>query len=66
MLLSVLCYPLDTFKRNSQLNGGMNYRLAFTNFVDCTEYVFKENKGNLGLMRGCSTFFVSQLLIALF
>jgi len=26
MLLSCLLYPLDTFKRNSQLNGGIGYR----------------------------------------
>lgn len=66
ILLSAVLYPLDTFKRNAQLNGGMGYRQAFTNFVDCTDYVFKEQRGNAGLYRGCSTFFVSQIFIALF
>ena len=59
MLLSVLLYPFDTFKRNAQLNGGLGYRMMFNNVYECTDYVFKESKGNAGLFRGCSTFFVS-------
>jgi len=58
-LLACILYPLDTFKRNSQLNGGIGYRLAFNDPYQCTQYVFKESKGNLGLYKGCSTFFVS-------
>lgn len=66
MLLSCFLYPLDTFKRNSQLNGGIGYRKAFSNSYACTEYVFKESGGNLGLYRGCGTFFVAQVLCAFF
>lgn len=58
-LLAILLYPLDTFKRCSQLNGGIGYRQAFSDPFECTQYVFKESKGNLGLYRGCGTFFAS-------
>ena len=64
LLLSTLLYPLDTFKRNAQLNGGIGYRQAFSDPFECTQYVFKENKGNLGLYRGCGTFAVSQIILA--
>ena len=59
LLLSCILYPFDTFKRCSQLNGGIGYRQAFNDPFECTQYVFKESKGNLGLYRGVSTFFVS-------
>ena len=35
-LLALILYPLDTFKRNSQLNGGIGYRNAFTDPYECT------------------------------
>ena len=59
MLLSFILYPFDTFKRNAQLNGGLGYRKAFNNVYEFTDYVFKENKGNAGLFRGCTAFFIS-------
>lgn len=58
-MLACLLYPLDTFKRCAQLNGSIGYRQAFNNTYECTQYVFKQSKGNLGLYKGCSTFFVS-------
>ena len=36
MALSCILYPLDTFKRNSQLNGGIGYRQAFADPFECT------------------------------
>merc|ERR1712060_93473 len=62
--LSAILYPFDTFKRNSQLNGGIGYRSAFSDSYECTQFVFKEAKGNAGLYRGCSTFMLSQILMA--
>ena len=36
VLLATILYPLDTFKRNAQLNGGIGYRQSFTNAFECT------------------------------
>ena len=66
LVLGGILYPLDTFKRCSQVNGGIGYRFAFKDPFECTQYVFKESKGNAGLYRGCSTFIMSQVLIAFF
>merc|ERR1712156_613528 len=66
LILGGILYPLDTFKRCSQLNGGIGYRQAFSDPFECTQYVFKESGGNMGLYRGCSTFIFSQVLIAFF
>jgi len=40
MLQATLLYPLDTFKRCSQLNGGIGYRQAFNDSFECTQFIF--------------------------
>ena len=64
LALATILYPFDTFKRNSQLNGGIGYRKAFADPYECSQYVFRENKGNAGLYRGCGTFAASQVILA--
>ena len=64
IVLAAILYPFDTFKRNAQLNGGIGYRKAFNDPYECAQFIFKENKGNLGLYRGCTTFAASQVMLA--
>lgn len=64
LALATILYPFDTFKRNSQLNGGIGYRQAFADPYECSQFVFRENKGNAGLYRGCATFAASQVILA--
>lgn len=36
LTLATILYPFDTFKRNSQLNGGIGYRQAFSDPYECS------------------------------
>mmetsp|Transcript_13305 Transcript_13305/g.22596 ORF Transcript_13305/g.22596 Transcript_13305/m.22596 type:complete len:99 (+) Transcript_13305:772-1068(+) len=63
--LSLFLYPLDTIKRNMQLNGGRGFQKNFNSYQQCFSYLIESRMGARGLYAGVGIFAFREFLSVL-
>lgn len=64
MTVSALIYPLDTVKRNLQLNGARNYSTVYSSSLDCFKHIMSQQGGLRAMYRGVHVFALREMLTA--